>query len=72
MAANKYPKCGTGHYLSKLEKNDIRLIRELAGERERLIREAKSLTNQKIAEKFEVHEHTIWRVLNFASYKDCA
>lgn len=72
MPANKFPKIGTQHYAHKLEADDIRLIRELAAERDRLLREAKNLTNQKLAEKFEVHECTIWKVLNFATYKDCA
>lgn len=56
------PVRGTDHPLSKLTDDDIRLIRECVAERERLINEARRLTNAELARKFDVHQRTIDRI----------
>lgn len=56
------PVRGTDHPLSKLTDDDIRLIRECVAERERLLSEARKLTNAELAKKFDVHFRTIDRV----------
>lgn len=62
------PVRGTDHPLSKLTDDDIRLIRECVAERERLINEARKLTNAKLAKKFDVHVNTIGRVTQFRGW----
>jgi hypothetical protein len=52
----------------KLTADDVRLIRELVAERERLLAEAARLSNAAIAEKFEVHENTVWKVTRGAGW----
>lgn len=47
---------------SKLNESDVKLIRGLIKERDRLKREISELTNEKIAEKFAVHRRTIERL----------
>jgi DNA-binding transcriptional regulator YhcF (GntR family) len=37
-------------------------MRELVAERERLLAEARKLTDREIAAKFEVHPNTVWKV----------
>jgi hypothetical protein len=62
------PVRGTDHPLSKLTDDDIRLIRECVAERERLINEARKLTNAELAKKFDVHANTIGRVTQFRGW----
>jgi len=62
MGMPKNPARGMELPQTKLTPDDIRLIRELVAERERLKREAAKLTNAAIAVKFEVHQRTIDRV----------
>jgi hypothetical protein len=62
MAAAINPVRGTDHPLSKLNDDDIRLIRECVAERERLRQEANRLSNEALAEKFGVHHRTIERI----------
>lgn len=60
--------CGSQRYNAKLTEADVRLIRELRAERERLLAQAKQLTDAKIAEKFEVHPNVVWKIGNFAGW----
>jgi len=62
------PVRGTDHPLSKLTDDDIRLIRECVAERERLINEARKLTNAELARKFDVHANTIGRVTQYRGW----
>lgn len=55
MAAAKNPSRGEAHYNNKLTDDDCRLILALVEERRELARKAALLTNDKIAEKFEIH-----------------
>lgn len=48
---------------AKLTDADVRLLRECVVERERLRKQASELSNQKLAEKFDVHIRTIEKVL---------
>jgi hypothetical protein len=68
MAANKTIKRGEKHHLAKLTNDDIRLIRKCAEERERLIQEARKLSNKKLAEKFGVHHRTIDKVAGYRGW----
>ena len=63
MPAPRNPARGLELPQTKLTPDDIRLIWELVAERERLKREAAQLTNAAIAQKFEVHQRTIDKVL---------
>lgn len=47
---------------AKLTESDVRLIRELIAHREKLRAEVSTLTNQCIAEKFNVHHRTIDKI----------
>ena len=47
---------------AKLTESDVRLINQLIDERNELLRQAKSLTNAAIADKFGVHVRTIDRI----------
>lgn len=53
---------------AKLSEDDVKLIRAAAVERERLRAEARQLSNVALAEKFEVHERTIEKVLQFETW----
>lgn len=53
---------------SKLTDDDVRLIRGLVERRNQLIQEARTLTNARIAEKFDVHQRTIDRVTSRAGW----
>jgi len=50
---------GSMNYFAKLTEEDVMLIRELIKEREEARKKASSLSNKKIAEKFEVSQWTI-------------
>lgn len=71
MAAAKNPRRGERHYKHKITREDVRLMRQLVDERARLLAEAKKLTDAKIAEKFDVHPNTVWKVTRYESWKDC-
>jgi hypothetical protein len=60
MRANN-PQRGSARWNAKLTDDDVRLMRALVAERERLLTEARKLTDAKIAEKFHVHPHTVWK-----------
>jgi hypothetical protein len=62
MAAPKNPARGIDHPNAKLTPDDLRLIKNLVAEREKLLQQAKKLTNAIIAQKFDVHPNTIDRV----------
>jgi len=62
MPAAKNPARGEELPQTKLTDDDVRLIRELVAEREKLLHQAKKLTNAVIANKFDVHPNTIDRV----------
>jgi len=47
---------------SRLTDDDVRTIRELIDQRSELLRQARELSNRKIAEKFGVHFRTIDRI----------
>jgi len=47
---------------SRLTDDDVRAIRQLISERSELLRQARELSNRKIAEKFGVHFRTIDRI----------
>lgn len=51
-------------YNAKLTDDDVRHIRALREYREKLLAEAKTLTDAKIAEKFEVHPNVVWKIGN--------
>jgi len=53
---------------SKLTDDDVRLLRKCAAERERLRKEANELSNKRLAEKFEVHIHTIEKILQRSTW----
>ncbi len=53
---------------AKLTEDDVRLIRELVAHREDLIQQARQLSAAKIAEKFDVHQRTIEKVINGYSW----
>lgn len=59
---------GGKHCFAKLADEDIPLIRQLLAERERLLKEARKLTNEKIGAMFEVHKSTIAGVANFSNW----
>jgi len=48
--------------MRKLTEDDVRLIYALIDERNRLMKQAKDLSNAKIAEKFEVDKTTIGKL----------
>lgn len=62
MAAPNNPARGEAHYNSKITDDDCRLIMALVDERNELLRKARELTDAKIAAKFEVHKHTVWKI----------
>lgn len=62
MAAAKNPVRGEKHHLSKLTDDDIKLLLACKAERDRLLEEAKKLTNKQLAAKFDIHERTVERV----------
>ena len=68
MAAAKNPKRGESHYKAILTKDDVRLIRQCAEERARLINEARKLSNKKLAEKFGVHKRTIDKIAGYRGW----
>lgn len=47
---------------SRLTEEDVIMVRELIAYRNKLLAEAKELTNAKIAQKFDVHTRTIDRI----------
>ena len=51
----------------KLSKDDVRLIRELHDYREKLMAEARTLNDTKIAEKFEIHPNTVRNICKYAN-----
>ena len=53
---------GTDLPQSKLTDADIRKIRELIALRSRLLKEAREITNKKLAESYGVHYRTIDRI----------
>lgn len=69
MAAAKNPARGEAHYNSKLTEDDVRLIRSLVAERNRLLCEANKLTGNKIAEKFDIHKSTVHKISSFGYWK---
>lgn len=56
------PVRGSNHRLAKLTEEDAKLILQCVAERERLRQEALRLSNEKLAEKFNVHVRTIERI----------
>lgn len=57
-----YVKRGSQLPHSKLTEDDVIAIRALVDYRSKLLKEAKTLTNAKIAEKFDVSDVTIERI----------
>ncbi|MDE2467328.1 MAG: hypothetical protein KGL35_00910 [Bradyrhizobium sp.] len=53
---------------SKLDDGDVRLIRAAVVERDRLKREASSLSNCSLARKFGVHTRTIEKIVQGESW----
>jgi transcription initiation factor IIF auxiliary subunit len=62
VAAAKNPVRGSAHHNAKLNEDDVRLVLQLVAERDYHLAEAKKLTNEEIAKKFDVHVRTIDRV----------
>lgn len=54
---------GEKHKDAKLTESDVRIIRDLVAERDRLLAEARKLTYQAIAEKFDIHEGHVRRIV---------
>ena len=68
---HSYLRCkGEHHGLAKLTEEDAQNIRTLYAEGKRLRREAKPLTLQGLAAKFEVSERAIWNVVNGRTWRD--
>lgn len=63
MARPRNPVRGEQCHTAKLTVHDVKLIRALAEEREKHKRAAKALTNDAIAEKFEIHRNTVDAIL---------
>jgi hypothetical protein len=57
---------------AKLTESDVLLIRSLVEHREHLKDQARMLTNQRIAEKFGVHQRTIDRITAGESWNHVA
>jgi hypothetical protein len=53
---------GEGNGNVKLTADDVRLIRELLAERDRLRKELKELSLPKVAAKFEIHPLAVYRI----------
>lgn len=53
---------------TKLTADDVRLIRALVAERDRLLAEARKLSDRELARKFEVHKNTIQKACRFGSW----
>lgn len=62
------PQRGTERWNAKLSPDDVRQIRSMVAERERLILEARNLSNAAIAKRFGVHENTVWLASNRATW----
>jgi len=60
---------GTDLPQAKLNEDDVILIRALVMERNRLISEARKLTDKKISEKFGIHPNTVWKLTKYGSWK---
>ena len=58
------------HNTSGLTLDDVRLIKLLLGEKDELKEQLKKLSNQKIAEKFNVNRRTIDRIQSGETYSD--
>lgn len=69
MAAAKNPMRGERHYMTTLTEDDVRLIRALAAERKRLLDEAALLSDKRIAEKFEIHPNTVWKITSYSNWR---
>lgn len=59
---------GEGCSASKLTNEDVLQIREIVEYRDKLKAELSTLTNKKIAEKFDVHYRTIDRITAFENW----
>lgn len=66
MAAARNPARGEAHYNAKLSDDDVRLVRACVAERQRLLREARELSDAKLAEKFGCHPNTIWKIASYS------
>lgn len=53
-----------------LTDDEVRLIRECWDERQRLLEQARALSQQALAEKFDVHPLTIRSVVQFRTYRE--
>lgn len=62
MSAPKNPARGESHYRCKMTDHECRLVMALVAERAELIRKARQLSDAKLAEKFDVHPHTIYKI----------
>lgn len=56
-------RAGENHKDAKLTEADVMAIRELNAERERLRKEANKLSIKAIAEKFDIHEGHVKRII---------
>lgn len=63
MATAKNQVRGSAHPLAKLTEHDVALILQLAAERAELLRQARELSFRALAEKFEVSESTVQRIV---------
>lgn len=54
---------------SKLTESDVKLILKLVDERESLKKQASDLSNKKLAEKFDVHQRTIEKLLSGKTWR---
>jgi len=62
MAAARNPARGENHYKAKLSNCEVKWIKDLLAQREKLLKQARDLTNAKLAEKFEVSKRTIDKI----------
>lgn len=53
---------GEGHYNSKLDSEDVRLIRSAVDHRRELLRDARLLSDRELAKKFGVSRSCISRI----------
>lgn len=55
---------GEAHYAAKLTADDVRLIRAAVVERNRLLKDARQLSNKLLGEKMSVNHRTIEKVIS--------
>lgn len=68
MPAPKSPARGSQHYRAKLTEDDVKLLLACKAERDRLLSEARELSNARLAGKFGVNEKAVERIFYRAGW----